>query len=125
MRCAEMTGFLLLHRCREAAVHECAFCGKNICQEHAAPVTIQQVDTAGQPVNARSGVACHACLRARRQQFNDPYYNFPYFGSYLPYDYTDYTLDDRQAFNQPYDPTLGPPPDGMGPDGMPPDADLS
>lgn len=130
-RCQENTGFLVLHRCENPAEFNCVYCGRRICHEHGQPVDAPaQAPAPPPPPPNASGVmtpppppppppgltqayACLTCLRNRQQQGQqqaqrqgiasdyDPYYTYPYYGSYHPYQshyYYDY--GDRGVFDR-------------------------
>lgn len=125
-RCQENTGFLVLHRCENPAEFDCVYCGRRVCHEHGRPVEAPVVpatpppavpDAGGAmappppPAAAAQAYACLTCLRNRQQQpqkqqgvgpgYNDPYYQYPYYGSYRPY-HSGYYYDygDRGVFDR-------------------------
>jgi len=130
-RCQENTGFLVLHRCEKPAEFDCVYCGRRICAEHGKPVDAQSVSAnaasqttpppvappAGNavappppPPGALQSYACLTCLKNRQQQagqqgitrgYDDPFYHYPYYGSYRPY-HTGYYYDysDRGVFDR-------------------------
>ncbi|MHB0937873.1 MAG: hypothetical protein ACYDCO_25125 [Armatimonadota bacterium] len=128
-RCQENTGFLVLHRCENVAEFKCVSCGRMICAEHGRPVDAPPEQAAAQPSAMPAGAmapppppagavqnyACQTCLKNRQPQqqqteqqqgvgagyYGDPYYHYPYYGSYRPYHsgyYYDY--NDRSAFDR-------------------------
>ena len=128
-RCQENTGFLVLHRCEMTAEYKCVYCGRMICAEHGRPVDAPPPQASAPPAAAPDAIgamappppptgmqnyACLTCLKNRQQQqqqtqrqqvgagyYDDPYYHYPYYGSYRPYHsgyYYDY--NDRNAFDR-------------------------
>jgi hypothetical protein len=104
MRCKATTGFLMLRRCEQEAMFQCVYCGKELCGEHStvvydtaapqpAPAAVSPDAPAKPPMGGQS-VACPTCVRkqqlttgtgAAAGAFYDPYYSYPYYGSYRPY----------------------------------------
>lgn len=126
MRCEEKSGFLMLHRCDRLAQFPCAYCGKQLCAEHAYASNPNQppaaADTSAMPPTLSQRmptneevVVCQACYHTRRQpqtaqqqhpnyrdnRYYDDYYPYPYYGGYHPYYYgSDYDDRDRRAFDR-------------------------
>jgi hypothetical protein len=119
MRCKETTGFLMLRRCENEAMFQCCYCGVELCGEHSNVVYESQPPPVAASPNAPQKppmggqtVACKKCLHLQQGQgqgasrvYDDPYYSYPYYGSYRPYFYGyGYSDRDRRVFereNQP------------------------
>lgn len=94
MQCEVISGFLIRHPCDYEAVHQCVYCGKNICENHARPAPEGE------------GMACTVCL-AEEQRRSDRYRDDPYFYGlyhhhyYRPYSlFDDYRDEDYRAFER-------------------------
>ncbi|MEI7834524.1 MAG: hypothetical protein WCJ56_15150 [bacterium] len=119
MICKERTqGFLLQKQCTQESVGECCYCSKPICSQHSFPVVAPGSTT------TTTSIACPECQQKRdpqaftaaqqgqqgqwnrggyRDPYYDPYYTYPYYGSYHPYGWGNnryYDNNDRAAFNK-------------------------
>ncbi len=67
MKCAEKTGFLLLHDCGNIAETRCIYCGKHICNQHTYALSQEMILKLPQipPPNVKS-IACLECFRKNR-----------------------------------------------------------
>lgn len=129
MRCEEKTGFLMLRRCDNVAETVCCYCGKKICHEHTYAISQEQAmalstpptgravacltcfrehdqqaqagQQPGQPQPGRGQQPYDPDMRDGGSYYprRDPYYRYPYYGSYYPYYWgSDYTDRDRSTF---------------------------
>lgn len=113
----------MLRRCEGPAETQCSVCGKQLCSEHTFALSPDQMTMLSiQPTTTRA-VVCLACFRKtqpqqarqatqasqaadqrRRPMFaddNDPYYRYPYYGSYHPYLWgSDFSDRDRRVFDR-------------------------
>ncbi len=127
MICKEQTkGFLLQKQCTNTSIGECSYCSKPVCNEHSFPVIAP-----GSTIPATS-FACPECQQKRdpeafnmkqqqqqqgwnrnnqnRDPYYDPYYTYPYYGSYHPYGWGNnrhYDNNDRAAFDKNESSTTG------------------
>ena len=94
MKCEVIAGFLIRHECDYEALHQCVYCRKKICEQHARPSLEGQ------------GLACTVCLAEERRRSDryrdDPFFYGVYYSPfYHPYSlFDDYHDQDYQAFEQ-------------------------
>lgn len=130
MRCKEKIGFLMLRRCENVAETQCCSCRKNLCSEHKYALSSEQALLLPSQPTGSLAIVCLECFRKLSPQREaskrpmdqqevpgqpqglqgqrtanstdpaDPYYTYPYYGTYHPYVWgTDFSDHDRRVFD--------------------------